>query len=163
RRVSSPINWLREPLLSTRDTELGATPTTRATSWTVTRARGFALTFSGELLLSSVINPASCYPAKTAPLYTRLSFLPASPRSASFPPFCFFSSPFPGWRGRGEAKLSLGFAGVRGTGSMHLRVHAPNRWAIEVEMHVGMICQQRHWHRTIRDSLRDHERGQPHP
>jgi hypothetical protein len=33
---------------------------------------------------------------------------------------------------------------------------------VEVELHVGVVGQQRHRHGAVRDRLRDHQRGQPH-
>ena len=40
--------------------------------------------------------------------------------------------------------------------------HAPDGGPVEVELHVGMIGQQRHGHRGVGQPLGDHQRGQPH-
>ncbi len=44
---------------------------------------------------------------------------------------------------------------------VHLGLHGSDATAIKMEMHAGMIGQQRHRHCRIHDVFRNHQSGQP--
>jgi hypothetical protein len=44
---------------------------------------------------------------------------------------------------------------------MHHHLAPAEATAVEVELHVGMIRQQRHWHGAVGNAFCDHQRGQP--
>ncbi len=45
---------------------------------------------------------------------------------------------------------------------MHLSLTGADAMPVEVELHVGMVRQQRHGHAAVWELLRDHQRRQPH-